>query len=52
MEGYNLLDSWPWYELESCLESKCQEFGITFTKIQFAEADFIDRLEQIVPQTS
>lgn len=40
IEGYNLLDSWPWYNLEQCIKNKCEENSIKFVKDVFDKDTF------------
>lgn len=35
LDGYNLLESWPWYQLEECIRNKAEEHGVEFRKVEF-----------------
>ena len=47
IEGFNLLSSWPWYELEECIKNKCEEFDIEFEKGSFSPESFSEIIESI-----
>lgn len=53
--GYNLIETWPWYDLEQSIKTKAEEYGIEFRKIEYAKEGFeklLSDLDQILTKPS
>lgn len=54
LEGFNLFESWPWYQLEQCIAQKAEENGIKFVKIDDKESleAFVGRFDGNLCETA